>query len=384
MIQWLMISYKMLIVKEAIRIKYPDNAEKSFILQNLLQNNITPLMQKNLQFVLIILLSGCITPQKPVGDSVIRLSNGTIEISLLPDVGGRLVRVSLAGHENIIQSDSTLWDESPDKRPSLDPTKPFKTYNGHINWVSPQSEWWVKQDSFPDLKAKRSQWPPDPYLTYASYKIINQKAGEITMISPESPYTHVQFTKTYRIEGNKVFVTTSARNCSNDTVSWGLWFNTRMNGWDQVFVPADSTALTKNIDPRKSAEKKPALMWQNKCYSYNTPLNDSTLKVFKGKSFFSTSSAPVIAGFKANQWLIIRSNMIDKSAIHPEQARIELYIENSDNRKDDLQELEMQFAYEKIAPGSSITASQIWEVLPGTGLTTKDELGKELMKHLGM
>jgi len=340
-------------------------------------------MRKVLQFILIILLSNCITPQKPVVDSVIRLSNGTIEIGLLPDVGGRLVRVSLVGKENIIQSDSSLWNEPSDKRPSLDPSKPFISYNGSINWLNPQSEWWVKQDSFPDLKAKRSPWPPDPYLIYSKYRITDQKPGEITMISPESPYTHVQFTKTYRIEGNKAFLTTSACNCSNDTVSWGLWFNTRMNGWDQVFVPADSAALVKSTDPRISPEKS-SLLWENGCYSYNTPLNDSTLKVFKGKSFFSPISTPVIAGFKSNQWLIIRSGIIDKSAIHPEQARVELYIENSTKRNEDLQELEMQFAYEKIAPGSSITASQIWEVVPGTGLTTKDELGKELMKYLGM
>jgi len=341
-------------------------------------------MRKGIQIVAIILLCSCITPQKPLVNSVIRLSNGTIEISLLPEVGGRLVSVSLAGQKNIIQSDSTLWNEPPEKRPSLDPTKPFKSYNGSINWVNPQSEWWIKQDSFPDLKAKRSPWPPDPYLTYAPYKIAAQIAGEITLIGPESPYTHVQFTKTYRIEGNKVLLTTSARNCSNDTVSWGLWFNTRMNGWDQVFVPADSAALSKSTDPRKPGEKKPALVWQDGCYSYSTPLNDSTYKVFKGKSYFSSATAPVIAGFKANQWLIIRSNLIDKSAIHPEQTRIELYIENSPNRKEDLQELEMQFAYEKIAPGSSITASQTWEILQGTGLTTKNDLGKELMKHLKM
>jgi len=339
-------------------------------------------MQKGLQIIILTLLSSCITPPKTKIDNVIRLSNDTIEIGLLPDVGGRLVKVSLAGKENIIQSDSALWNEPESKRPSLDPTKPFKSYNGLINWVNPQSEWWVKQDSFPDLKAKKSPWPPDPYLTYSKYKITNQKAGEVTLAGPESPYTHVQFTKTYRIEGNKVILTTSARNCSIDTVSWGLWFNTRMNGWDQVFVPADSAALIKSTDPRLSPEK-PALLWQNGCYSYNTPLNDSNVKVFKGKSFFSPVSTPVIAGFKANQWLIIRSEIIDKSAIHPEQARIELYIENSANRNTDLQELEMQFAYEKIAPGSSITASQIWEVLPGNGLTTKEELGKELMKHLG-
>lgn len=329
----------------------------------------------------LIVLSSCVTSQKSA-DCVIRLSNGKIEIGLLPDVGGRLVKVSLVGKMNILQSDSNLWNEPVDKRPSLDPAQPFKAYNGHINWVNPQSEWWVKQNLIPDLKAKRSLWPPDPYLTLAKYKITVQKAGEITMISPESPYTHVQFTKTYLIEGNKVFLKTSARNCSTDTVSWGLWFNTRMNGWDQVFVSTDSASLVKCSWLNPSGIEKPGLIYTNGSYSYQTTLPNSMQKVFKGKAFFSPASAPVIAGYKANQWLIIRSEMIDKASIHPEQARIELYIENSSNPKEDLQELEMQFAYEKIAPGKSITASQTWEVLPGTGLTNKEELGKELKLKL--
>ncbi|HEY3388900.1 MAG TPA: hypothetical protein VGK38_04970, partial [Prolixibacteraceae bacterium] len=67
-------------------------------------------MQKGIYLFLIILLSSCLNPQKPAGDSVIRLSNGTVSIGLLPAVGGRLVRVSLSGRKNIIQSDSTLWN----------------------------------------------------------------------------------------------------------------------------------------------------------------------------------------------------------------------------------------------------------------------------------
>ena len=339
-------------------------------------------MQKGFLFVaLLFLLNSCDTKHNQT-DSLIRLSNGTIEISLLPEVGGRLVRVALMGHPNIIQSDSALWNEPSSQRPSLSPLKPFKAYNGEINWVSPQSEWWVKQDSFPDLKANRTPWPPDPYLVYVSYKITNQKANEITLVSPESPYTHVQFTKTFRIEGNKVFLTTSAKNISHDTVSWGLWFNTRMNGWNHVFIPADSAALVKSRWLNPSGEEKPALTWKNGYYYYSATLPDSSKKVFKAKSYFSPAAAPVIAGFNANQWLIISSNLIEKSAIHPEQSRIELYIENSANPKEDLQELEMQFAYEKIAPGNSITASQTWEVLPGTGLTTKEDLGKELKQYL--
>jgi len=100
---------------------------------------------------LLFLLNSC-DKKHNQPDSLISLSNGTIEIGLLPEVGGRLVRVSLTGQANIIQSDTTLWNEPSSQRPSLNPLKPFKAYNGEINWVSPQSEWWVKQDSFPDLK----------------------------------------------------------------------------------------------------------------------------------------------------------------------------------------------------------------------------------------
>ena len=131
-------------------------------------------MQKGFLLVaFVFVLNNCNTKHNHA-DSMTRLSNGTIEIGLLPEVGGRLVRVSLTGHPNIIQSDSALWNEPSSQRPSLNPLKPFKAYNGEINWVNPQSEWWVKQDSFPDLKANRTPWPPDPYLVYAPYKITDQ------------------------------------------------------------------------------------------------------------------------------------------------------------------------------------------------------------------
>jgi len=164
-----------------------------------------------LTLALIALLFGCKTGTKDDGQ-LITLTNGTIEIGVLPAVGGRLVRASLAGHKNIIQSDSTQWNESPEKRASLDPMAPFKAYNGSISWLSPQSEWWIKQDSLPQLKAKRALWPPDPMLTLAAYKITDQKANEITLTSPESRFSKVQFIKTFRIDGNRVTLTTRARN----------------------------------------------------------------------------------------------------------------------------------------------------------------------------
>ena len=326
---------------------------------------------------LTILLFSCHT-EKETKNQVITLSNGTVEIKLLAAVGGTLVSASLAGHENMLHSDSALWNEPVEKRPGMDPGESLKAYNGMIIWLSPQSEWWVKQDTYPELKNSKSLWPPDPYLTCAAYKITKQTDNEITLQSPESPNTHVQFTKTFRIEGNKIFIRATARNCSNDTLSWGLWFNTRMNGWDKVYVPADPTDLVKTQYMQSPDIHKPVLRYAKGFFSYQAVEPEAGQPAYKSKSFIAVEN-PVIIGFKANQWLIIQGEKVHQARVHPEQERVEIYIENSDNKANDLQELEMHFTYQKIAPGASIEASQNWEIIPDFDMPTNNKIA-ELLK----
>lgn len=326
--------------------------------------------------ILIILFFSC-KPEKKTETQLITLSNGTIEIGILPEVGGRLVHVSMVGQANILMADSAQWNESEEQRPSLDPKVPFQAYNGHITWLNPQSEWWSKQDSIPELRDAQALWPPDPYLILAPYSIVGQKSNEIALISPESPFTKVQFTKIYTIEGNTITLTTMARNISTDTVSWGLWHNTRMNGWDAVFVQADSLALQKTSYMEQGDNQIPQLHYTNGFYSYEADQPVGTQPVYKSKSFFNVET-PLIAGFHQNQWLIIRSDAIDPNKIHLEEARVELYLENSDTPSKDLQELEIQFPYQKIAPQAFIEATETWEIMPGSGLTDKTELLEEL------
>ena len=330
--------------------------------------------------LLITLLFGCTTEKKPASKLIV-LSNGIVEIGILPDAGAALVRASLVGQKNILQSDSAFWNESPDQRPSLNPKAPFKSFNGHITWLSPQSEWWINQDSIPELKKAHANWPPDPLLTLAPYRITSQTATEITLLSPESRFSKVQFTKIFRLDGNTITLTTRARNCSNSAVSWGLWHNTRMNGWDPVFVKADSVALRKNDYFNAAKLRKPELRYRDGFYTYDVAVPESAKLVYKAKAFLDVKS-PLIAGFHQNQWLIIRSKAIDNSKIHPEEARVELYVENSYQATSDLQELEMQFAYQTIAPGASIEATETWEIRPGSGLTEKYKLLEELRGKL--
>lgn len=308
---------------------------------------------------------------------VITLSNEVIEIKLLPEVGGRLVSVCLKGHENILNSDPSQWVEPKEKRPTMNPDEPFKAYNGMIVWLSPQSEWWTRQDAYPELKKRRSLWPPDPYLTCSAYRITKQTNHEVVMESPASPHSHVQFTKTFRIEGNRVYITTRARNTSRQPVSWGLWFNTRMNGWDRVLVPADASDLKKTDYYTQSGTRLPAFNYTDGCFSYEPVKNLSGKMAYRSKSYLSVEH-PVIMGYKASQWLVIRGLENDLKMIHPEQGKIEIYIENTTNKASDLQELEMHFAYREIAPGESIEATQVWDILEGTGT----EKGNDLLRKL--
>jgi hypothetical protein len=309
---------------------------------------------------------------------LLTLSNGQIEISILTDAGAALVHASLAGKPNILNSDSTLWNETAEQRASLDPKAPFRSYNGHISWLSPQTEWWINQDSLPELKAAKSVWPPDPILTLAPYRIISQTGTEITLESPESPYSQMQFTKTFRIDGNKVYLTTIARNIGKEAVSWGLWHNTRMNGWDAVFAETDSATALREIEYIAQGEiQKPGMNWKDGFHTFNSHTPEGEQEMYRAKAFLNVEK-PLIAGNHQNQWLIIRSEPIDPAAIHPNQARVEIYIENSHSPETDLQELEMQFEYKKIEPGETIEASETWEILPGSGLTNKMELLEEL------
>jgi hypothetical protein len=154
-----------------------------------------------------------------------------------------------------------------------------------------------------------------------------------------------------------------------------------MNGWDFVFVQADSMALQKTEYYNRGKEKNPELYYRNGFFTFDCYAPKSAKTVYKAKAFLDAKT-PLIAGHHQNQWLIIRSEAIDNSKIHPEESRVQLYIENSYQAATDLQELEMQFAYQAIAPGASIEATETWEILPGSGLLDKYELLEELRGKL--
>jgi hypothetical protein len=195
--------------------------------------------------LLISYMFNCNAKQNNGGEKLILLKNSQIEIGIIPDLGGRIVLLRRPGMKNILKSDPTQWND-PLARPEISAFSDFKAFNGHIVWLSPQSEWWIKQDINSKRRYSKTVWPPDSYLIYGDYKITSQTDTSITIISPESPFSGVQLTKkvSFNSEGVVKFEA-AAKNIREEPVSWGLWLNTRFDGFARCYVPADKNDLLK-------------------------------------------------------------------------------------------------------------------------------------------
>lgn len=124
-----------------------------------------PVRGAGLLLLITILLSGCNAVPRDAGDpplpdlaesawpDAIRLSNGTVNLVVVPSIGGRIMRYGYVGGPNV------LWT-NPDARREIatDTTQPtalakYPNYGGDKAWPWPQDDWM--------LRLGRT-WPPPP------------------------------------------------------------------------------------------------------------------------------------------------------------------------------------------------------------------------------
>ncbi len=68
----------------------------------------------------------------------------------------------------------------------------------------------------------------------------------------------------------------------------------------------------------------------------------------------------LIAFFHGRELLLVRAPLVPKERLHPEQAFVEIYRGASD--EEDVLELEMHGPYETLAPGTSMSFEQTFEI----------------------
>lgn len=292
-------------------------------------------------------------------DKVIFLQNEFIKIGILPDVGGRMVFYGKSGGENLLLSDSILWNEPLKKRITPSVNAAFKAYNGFITWVGPQTKWWSQQELIPQKKG--DQWPPDPFLIYDNYSIKEITDTSIIIVGNASPVTGLQFTKQYVIDANSLLIFIKATNKRETEVSWDLWSNARFDAFSKFKIPVDSCGILKiQYQDEKNNE---AIHHQliDGFFSFKPELPDDPKKKRISKAFLYPNEGKMMI-FKNRCRLTIEFDKVPQNQIHHEQALIETYNCVSSDGLNNILELEHHSAFTTLQAGESMELNEIWKL----------------------
>ena len=317
--------------------------------------------------------------------AIIYIKNGNLRAGILPDVGGRIVSLQRNGGANILESNPDLWNEGDAQRiipsPLLTEEEDFKAYNGHEVWVGPQSEWW-KQQTLNAEKSKSSLfWPPDPYIIYDCYAILEQNEHSVVIQGTESPISGVQFTKKIAIDENgKLHFEVIARNIRKEPVKWDLWLITRVNGYNLNFVPVASAEDVQLTDPSHAHQGKAPYKIEEGFFSFTAEKMDRSYTECTGKAII-TPEKPYMATLAGDNLLVIRFEKQNPADIHPEQGEVELYSFATSQRETSLLELEIHAPYKTLQPGESMRACETWEIYPFSVNATEGEVRQFLREN---
>lgn len=317
----------------------------------------------------VLALSACASRADASGVARIRLQSQDATVEVTPALGGRLLHFAADGLPNLIKTGAPVHSQ-PAPRVAADADD--IGYLGHDVWLGPQSAWWADQEVNAQRRDARANWPPDPFLSFASTTVSAQSPTRVVLEGIDSPVTGVRLRKTFAFlpEDPAVLeVHASARNIRDRPIARDLWFNTRVSAATRVYVPV-TDARSVRVDDAAGAGIAP-LVWriEEGVFSFTPSALPTGTTVRRGKVFLQPS-AGWMAGFAQGQAFILRFDHQPRERIHPEQGQVELYLDHDADVADGLLEMELHAPYRTLAPGASMEASQHWSALRYDGPDT--------------
>lgn len=327
------------------------------------------------------LLLACQSGQKKEGSYNLRFKTfQNIRVGVLPGVGGRVIYFSLVGLPNVFKEDTALWYENAKMKPSLVSSDSYKAYQGHVVWPAPMDEWWTYQELFPEKKARKDRWPPDPYLEYGVYSIQESEHG-ILMTGSESPISKIKMKKELISRGsNSLEFVAWAENTSDSMRNFSFWFNTRFPAGARFFVPItnfDSIAYKHGGGP---SERSIIPRVKNDFFSFEA---DSVPKEDIYKKALIHTSARQMAVFSSGQLMLISFERVEKSDLPSGHANIEVFLKRSSIVSEDLLEMEFLSSLRELKPGDSTHCSCFWKLVPYYGADEPESQMEFLKFHIG-
>ena len=285
------------------------------------------------------------------GSGLITISNEEHEVGLLPDFGGRLVLWRHRGGPNLLDAVPGEWDTRPAGWPNPKPTLPWDPGRGHTVWAGPQATWWTDQDVEPKFRASASLWPPDPILTAAPYRVVEQASDRMVLESEPSPYVGLSFRKTIELLPDRVRIHVEATNVRDRPVTRNLWFNFRAPASGRDFVPVSAHLGARLQDSARS-------QWRGKFHTLEITPDGQ-----RAKAYLDPDTG-LIACEVADGTIVIRFEVESPDRVPPGHAPVEIFRGRSAGQPD-LLELEHHGPLVTIPPGESIEREETWEFIPG-------------------
>jgi len=313
----------------------------------------------------------------------IRLSNQKLMLELTPNLGGRGLHFALHGYDNVLKVGAVVNDIP---QPEVSAFADNIPYLGHIVWLGPQSDWWLRQSANQQRLKAKANWPPDPYLILGRNTVLEKSQSIVKLKGLESDVSGMRVDKVFELEIGQphgAIMQASATNIqAKGSLPWDLWFNTRIAGDAQVYVPVTDTDdirveyFSKLGKGRLGHEIESGIM----ALSWRPLLDDESMRRSK---LFIQPSAGWMAAFTEKQCFIVQFALEDASQIHPNQAQVELYLDVRPNQhRDGLIELEVHAPYKTLAPGETMRAQERWILFPYPGSNDVSEQRQFLQQHI--
>ena len=325
-------------------------------------------LKYSLSSLLLVTLFFIVTACSNDSVEVITLENNKVKLEVTPDIGGRVLSFSLRDHKNFLKTGEPVQTVP---HPKVDAEANNIPYLGHINWVGPQTSWWIQQDINPARLKEKALWPPDPYLIFARNRVVERSPNRLVMEGADSPVSGVRLKKSFSLPDNdraEVRLDVTATNIRSKNVSWDLWFNTRVYSTTRVYVPVAREADVRNnsfTDNEATGPLEFSLIDGLLTFEYNPPPPGTDKR--EGKLHIQPSHG-WLAGFSNGQALVITFPLQPGETIHPDQGQVELYLKyQPGNTPEELIEMQVHSPYTTLEPGQSMSASEEWTILPYEG-----------------
>ena len=292
-------------------------------------------------------------PQVPEFDTApfpdaIRLTNGTVSLTIVPSIGGRIMRYSMVGGDNVLWNNPAIHDaaKNTDGR--------YFNYGGDKAWPWPQDDW-------PLLIGRN--YPPPEECDEATFKSRLIGSTGVRLESPVIKSHAARFVREIMLDpsgGTRVTIVTRLEQAggSRPPPSMAAWTVTQVPGDRDIYARMIPDGVFESMRPEMPTPTSRPIDAKNPrviALSKTTPSASKT-----------GLDADILAAVKAETLFVIRSQTAAMRTDKFRAAeRAQLFIQQADPPKQDTPrylELEFTGPREDLATGQAAELRVTWEL----------------------